>query len=53
MKDTQTHTVENERTPNQRDRDERGREEGGRGWGWRTRQKAKRLIFFFLENGGE
>lgn len=29
MKDTQTHTVENERTPNQRDRDGRGRKEGG------------------------
>lgn len=52
MKDTQTHTVENERTPNQRDRDERGREEGGRGVGGRTRQKAKRLIFFFWKMEG-
>lgn len=41
MKDTQTHTVENERTPNQRDRDGRGRE-GGR----ENKAKSKKVNFF-------
>lgn len=57
MKDTQTHTVENERTPNQRDRVGRGGRERGENGGrrrrkGRTRQKAKRLIFF-LDSGRE
>lgn len=51
MKDTQTHTVENERTPNQRDRvgrggRERGEEEEEEEEG-KNKAKSKKVNFFF------